>query len=369
MKHTILNREWGPVRTVIVLGAGRGGTSLVSGTLRVLGVCMGNDPHPLKHEWSPVAYLADGSVDVATTFAAVRRMDRTYDWWGWKSPRDVFWLESILPVLHDPGFVVVTRDIFDVSLSGELYQEVPLRIGFLEAAFVYHEITKNLRFWPWPALIMPFLGASAEPEKLVEVLCSFLELTPSPAARAQALNFIRPGPNSYRPIDTKASDPPIPASPEDVQADIQRLAADLSERHGTEYERRLDMVLTQARTIAGHICDHAHRPAEMASALAERLLVLSQLVWEADVSLHYDIEQLHTVRGSKELLRAILRIVDDLAAVGQDASAQVRERERDSGYRDLNALCRVLQIAIRVRNELQRLATLDEKFLARSATR
>src|SRR5438105_3272556 len=69
MTHALLNREFGQVRTAIVLGVGRGGTSVIAGCLRALGICMGRNVHPLKHEWSPVLYSSDGKLERAGRFS------------------------------------------------------------------------------------------------------------------------------------------------------------------------------------------------------------------------------------------------------------------------------------------------------------
>ncbi|PZR72913.1 MAG: hypothetical protein DLM52_12040, partial [Chthoniobacterales bacterium] len=74
MKYAILNREFGPMRTVIVLGVGRGGTSLIAGCLRALGLCMGETPHLLKHEWSPITYGSDGGVDLPATHRNIQQL-------------------------------------------------------------------------------------------------------------------------------------------------------------------------------------------------------------------------------------------------------------------------------------------------------
>src|SRR5438067_5273183 len=152
-QHAILNRDFGKVRTIVVLGVGRGGTSLVAGCLRALGVCMGHNPHPLKHEWSPLVYHRGGELDLPASRRAIAQMDRAHEIWGWKSPRDVFQLEQLLPLLRDPGFIFVTRDILEASLSGLRYQDVPLYIGLDDTALVYRAITGRLRLWPWPILV------------------------------------------------------------------------------------------------------------------------------------------------------------------------------------------------------------------------
>lgn len=134
LKHLSFNWDLGTPETVIVLGVGRGGTSLAAGTLRCLGVCMGVDPHPVKHEWSPVVYAKNQQVDLGATARNIEKMNLAHRVWGWKSPGDLFALDAILPLLRSPALLIVTRDLVDVTLASERYGQTPHAIGFHESA-------------------------------------------------------------------------------------------------------------------------------------------------------------------------------------------------------------------------------------------
>ena len=111
LKHVVLNRELGVVRTVAVFGTGRGGTSVIAGCLRALGVCMGTAPHAYKHEWSPIVRQGDGKIDRLQTYRIIKSMNENHPYWGWKFPSDVFCIEEMTALLRHPGFIVVTRDL------------------------------------------------------------------------------------------------------------------------------------------------------------------------------------------------------------------------------------------------------------------
>lgn len=310
MKHALLNRDLGEVRTVIVLGVGRGGTSLIAGCLRALGVCMGSNPHPLKHEWSPVVYDGEGNIDLRATHRIVQEMDAAHARWGWKSPRDVFQLEALLGFLRDPGFVFVTRDLVEASLSGLSYQEVPLHISLDETALVYRAITSRLRYWPWPLLTVPFGEALRHPEEFVELLCQFMAIGPGVDARKQAAGFVQPGTNAYRLFNARPGDPPLLTSEEDLRNDAEVLAADFSRRYGQEYWRQFEIVMKETQALVSKLSG----------------------------------------RGMGGDAPATLK---RLAADAQEARRRLENRVRHSGYDDLTGLFRVLQSAIRLRHVLQ----------------
>src|SRR5438552_7599277 len=157
MKHVVLNREFGIVRTAAVLGPGRGGTSLIAGCLRALGVCMGIAPHAYKHEWSPIVRQAASKIDLPRTYQNIQRMNASYPCWGWKFPSDVFHIEEITALLRNPGFIIVSRDLTEIALSSLARQDVPFEISLNEAAIVSQLIARRIRFWPWPILLVPRL--------------------------------------------------------------------------------------------------------------------------------------------------------------------------------------------------------------------
>src|SRR2546423_374042 len=136
MKHFVLNREFGTVRTVAVFGPGRGGTSVIAGCLRGLDGCMGIIPHAYKNEWTPIVRRADSNVDMGQTSQLIRKMNDQHALWGWKFPSDVFHIETVAPLLRDPGFIVVTRDLTEVALSSLARQDVPIEISVNETATV-----------------------------------------------------------------------------------------------------------------------------------------------------------------------------------------------------------------------------------------
>ncbi|KSW10770.1 hypothetical protein CF15_08305 [Pyrodictium occultum] len=127
------------MKTIIVLGMGRSGTSMVAGILHILGVNMGE--RLLGAHWSnPLGHFEDldfvelneeilraagGSWDnpparEAILAVAPRFYDRIrplaeeerrrHEVWGWKDPRTSLTVELYLPHLENPYFIVCHRD-------------------------------------------------------------------------------------------------------------------------------------------------------------------------------------------------------------------------------------------------------------------
>jgi hypothetical protein len=354
VKHAIINREFGEVRTAIVLGVGRGGTSLIAGCLRALGIPMGMEPHLLKHEWSPIVYLPDGNVNAAATYHLIEEMNRGHERWGWKSPRDIFALKQVVSLVRAPGFVVVTRDLFEASFSGLTYQGVPLEISLYETATVFQSIADELRFCPWPTLILPFAEALKEPESVVDTLCSFLQIEPGLIARERATRFVQPGSNAYRRFDAGPKDPPDCIPTEDLQKDSETLAADLNHRYAAEYLRHFNAIMEDARVANSILASKFSRLQELGikDELGRDLGQLFLILPENEA--RYNPQALGQADSKDEFRAALDEVLELLTTSAKQAMAGVAGRPTDSGYTSLARLYRLLQVLIRVRTALQR---------------
>lgn len=152
-------------RTVMVLGCGRGGTSALAGGLRELGVEMPN-AHPLKHEWSPVG--SAGTPDLRAIKRTIEQIDQEHSIWGWKSPRDVFLAEQILPIVTNPIIFIVIRNIVDISESMMRHSNIEFEIGFNEAIRAYESVGKFIIETTYPTVIVSY-------EKLLNNPTTFFE--------------------------------------------------------------------------------------------------------------------------------------------------------------------------------------------------
>ena len=157
-------------KTVVVFGAGRGGTSLVSGVLRELGFCMGENPHPLKHE---VDLFPDhsSSTDILTT---INYYDKKYKNWGWKSPKDIFSINRIKHHLRSPYFILIFRNVIDIAKSANKYNSLPYDITITETLKVYSELAVFIKNTHFPIALLAYEHSVKEPENLVLNLLKFL---------------------------------------------------------------------------------------------------------------------------------------------------------------------------------------------------
>ncbi len=98
-------------RTVVVVGVERGGTSMVAGVLRALGLPMG-ERAGLNHE--DPAFLQDDSEKLTK---AIRKRNRMHAVWGFKAPKAALNLPFFDDALRNPHYVVVYRNSLSVADS------------------------------------------------------------------------------------------------------------------------------------------------------------------------------------------------------------------------------------------------------------
>jgi hypothetical protein len=353
LKHVVLNREFGIVRTVAVFGPGRGGTSLIAGCLRALGVCMGTAPHPYKHEWSPLVRQADGKIDLARTYQNIRQMNANYPCWGWKFPSDAFHIETVMSLLRNPGFIVATRDLTEIALSSLARQDVPFDISLYEAAIVSRFIAGHIRFWPRPILLVPFAEALREPDTLVEILCAFLQISPGETERKQAASFVQPLTRGYRPFDAKPDQLDDFSPVKDNLDDSQKLAVVLSERYGREYSHQFEELFGKAKTAADLLAAKIRSPKELAiaSEIVNEIDGLFRSCGATDNGSVGENAQQTGFSSTKKWRVAVDQLLESLSIMAQKARKQVLNAT--GRYDALLHLHRTLQLLIRLRDALE----------------
>ena len=116
-------------KTVLVLGAFRGGTSFAAERLATIGVCLGRDYGPVTPEPNYVSYedphlgklideinenahIGASNADNWQHFRTLvsQHNSSNPDVWGFKKPSSVFVLDAILPILRNPHAILILRD-------------------------------------------------------------------------------------------------------------------------------------------------------------------------------------------------------------------------------------------------------------------
>ena len=240
---TFLNEdtETSPGRTVMVFGVGRGGTSAVSGMLRELGLSMGDGLHPLKHEWSPLAYDGD-AIDIDSSAMTIAAMNAKHLHWGWKSPRDIFSLDKYLHLLRNPRVVIVFRNMLDNLVSAARHDAMdlpPLADGigqvFLKLSIVLGTVTV-------PTALISYETLTSDSPQVVRDISAWLGLECPDTGLAAAARFVSGENARYRAISSDAKHAQTVIS----QADLDQ---DRSAAHARIYPRATASLTAKSREL------------------------------------------------------------------------------------------------------------------------
>jgi len=196
-------------KTFIVLGTPRGGTSMIAGILRHLGVFVGEnldedtneDRDFLGHAGDRFLFTdrsrsKDRAAYLRELSRIVKRRSADHAVWGWKDPLASYYVPSLMDNLVNPYFIVVTRDVGAV-VQRETYEERPgsaanvfsrLKNTMHEYGQIFDFIQNRAR----PALLISYERSLRMPSELTAVLARFCGFNASTEQLAWARNFILP---------------------------------------------------------------------------------------------------------------------------------------------------------------------------------
>lgn len=92
-------------RTYIVFGVMRGGTTMVAGVMRALGLFMGSNVDENNQEFTEF-----NSSDLDQKRKIITANNEAHEVWGWKDPNAADYVDRVWPELRNPHLICVFRD-------------------------------------------------------------------------------------------------------------------------------------------------------------------------------------------------------------------------------------------------------------------
>lgn len=182
-------------RTYIIFGSMRGGTSMVAGVMRGLGVHIGPDVDENNQESK--AFNGPSVEDMKKSLQAQNVENRI---WGWKNPSAADYLDQIWPEIRNPHLICVMRD--PVANAQGLNRWHPMgRIQSAQESVL--RLQKNLNMISLrrcPSLMISYEKAINAPNLFVDEFGAWLGVDAN-AARKQFnfSDFMQP--SSYKPFN------------------------------------------------------------------------------------------------------------------------------------------------------------------------
>lgn len=206
-------------RTYIVVGNGRGGTSMVAGLMVTLSIpFLGARSTSLNYEDVELVNLAQGlDFDQSPLnlspeerqlrlLALIDRRNAAADVWGWKDPSADLYLESIAGNLRNPHLIFVTRDPGAVAAAH-------VKINGVDTAEAFTDATARIeRYWSMvqrlrlPTLLVSYERGKQEPQELLTALGAFTGVTVTSDTRQTAASFVSQA-GGYRVLNPLGREP------------------------------------------------------------------------------------------------------------------------------------------------------------------
>ncbi len=173
-------------KTIIVIGCARGGTSMVAGLIRKLGIFMGENIDGPNHEDQD--FMTD---DLEALQEAVATRNSHHLYWGWKNTDEgIARIRLIFPYLRNPHIIVVFRNFLDVVESFNKYENIALAPGMQDIGERYANITQLMGTLECPILAVNYDNAINSKMSTASNIASFLGIKCSRASLRESANFI-----------------------------------------------------------------------------------------------------------------------------------------------------------------------------------
>ncbi len=181
-------------KTFVVMGVSRGGTTMVSGCMRLLGIDMGDDIDSTCQEDRD---FHNKTVNEVRNLIVTRNEQKNV--WGWKFPHTHDFFFEISDVVVNPHLIFVFRDLYAVAESFHKRSSVPLDAGLREAWRRYGKVINVAENTDCPQIFFSYERAILDKKKFMIALSNFCggELNSELFVKASA--FISPG--SYQKLE------------------------------------------------------------------------------------------------------------------------------------------------------------------------
>lgn len=156
-------------RTYIVFGEMRGGTSMVAGVMRGMGVYMGPDIAAENHE--SAAFKKRPIPDLRE---AVEAANKLHDVWGWKNPHAADYIDRIWGDLRNPHLICVFRDSVSNARGLNRWHPIGSIQGVHQSLLRQQQNLGTILMRNCPSLLISYEKAVRHPDQFVTELSKWM---------------------------------------------------------------------------------------------------------------------------------------------------------------------------------------------------
>lgn len=188
------------MRTYVVFGVPRGGTTMIAGVARLCGLDIGDN---LPKNCEDPAFNFDVLLKsmsreeaIAAMAATVAERNEGRTVWGWKFPAAGRYLQGLKDSLREPHLICVFRDPA-ATFTRNVRRGVDPFTALKRAEEMQRRNVQILSDWQVPSLVISYEKAVKQPEATVEAMAGFLG-RPQPSDMRAVVEYMQPG--DYKPV-------------------------------------------------------------------------------------------------------------------------------------------------------------------------
>jgi len=185
-------------KTIVVAGVARGGTSIVAGTLANLGVFMGEQAHQPVFEDMRLAGMLEAA-DWAGVLNTIATYNEGHQTWGFKRPSVLSKLAPLHPLLRNPVYLFIFRDIMATANRDAISMKAELLPGMRRAQQAVSQMLDFIEGNDVSGLLLSAEKVVVRKGEFVDRLVAYLGLEEqiTAQARQRAKDFITIDPADY----------------------------------------------------------------------------------------------------------------------------------------------------------------------------
>lgn len=185
-------------KTLIVLGAPRGGTSALAGALHSMGIYMGRGAAAPVFESLALANAIERD-ERDTVRELVASFNSEHPLWAFKRPGFTRFVSQFHDVFRNPIYLVILRD--PVATANRSYISGRLKVNYLKklrrVLTVYGEVIDFVEQSGAPTLFVSYEKLLQDPAVTLKAMVDSLGLPVSSEQLTAAANFVEPSPEHY----------------------------------------------------------------------------------------------------------------------------------------------------------------------------
>lgn len=187
---------WRGVRSLVVIGPPRSGTSMVAGVLHHLGLHMGQDARPPVYEDAALSAAFERGDDRQVRDIVARYL-KAHGRFGWKRPASIEQLDRVHAVFGNPSYVFVFKDIFAIANRNRISMSSNVVDNLRKTAEQYLGAVAFIQKRRPHALLVSYEKAMRDRERFVSQVGDFCGLDVDAQRRDAAAAFMDPVPEDY----------------------------------------------------------------------------------------------------------------------------------------------------------------------------